>query len=104
MDTINFLRQFRVGEYAIFDLTASFLGMYLLAPLLSGLFGKIGLEIPKANWLYLTLPIGVITHIAIGSMTPMAVNFLNPHDHYILKIVIIGLLISGLKNIKRISI
>ena len=103
MEIIIYLRQFRFSGYAVFDFVASFLGIFLLSPLLSILFKKIGLEIPKLNWLYLTLPIGIVTHLAIGKLTPLTGNFINPHDHYILKIVIIGLLFLGLRNIKRVK-
>lgn len=103
MSTIEFLRQFRVFEYAIFDLVASFLGIYLLSPLLSKLFRKAKLDIPKLNWVFLTLPIGILTHFAIGTITPMAANFINLHDHYILKIIILGMTILGLRGIKIIK-
>ena len=101
MDAISFLRQFRVGEYAIFDFTIAFLGVFLVAPLLSKIFRKIGIEIPKYNWLFFTLPIAVITHLLIGRMTPMTSKFIDLSGHYVLKIVIIGLFILGLRNIKR---
>lgn len=71
MTTIEFLRQFKLGEYAIFDLVASFFGIYLLSPFLSKIFKKIRLDIPKVNWLYLTLPIGILAHILVGNITPM---------------------------------
>ncbi|PIR74625.1 MAG: hypothetical protein COU35_01560 [Candidatus Magasanikbacteria bacterium CG10_big_fil_rev_8_21_14_0_10_47_10] len=74
--------------------------MYLLAPLLSKLFLKLGLDIPKHNWLYLTLPIGILAHILVGTITPMTRNLLDLHGHYILKIVIIALVILGLRGVK----
>ncbi|MDO8805028.1 MAG: hypothetical protein Q7R35_11400 [Elusimicrobiota bacterium] len=61
------------------------------------------MEIPKLNWLYLTLPLGVAAHLIIGKITPLTKDFIDPHDHYILKIVIIGLSVLGLRNIKRVS-
>lgn len=100
MNTLEFLRQFRFSGYAIFDLVAALLGIYLISPLLSKLFLKIRIDIPKLNWLYLTLPIGILVHLLVGEMTPMTVDFLNIHDHYILKILTIGLLVLGLRNIK----
>lgn len=100
MIPIEFLRQLRIGEYTIFDFAVAFLGIYLLSPLLSKLFLKIKIDIPKKNWLYLTLPIGVLAHILVGNITPMTRDFLDIHDHYILKILILVLLILGLKNIK----
>ena len=104
MNTIDFLRQFRVGEYAIFDLVVSFLGVYLLSPLLTKLFAKFGIDIPKINWLFLTLPISVLIHVLFGRMTPMTRYFLDLHGHYLLKILILALLILGLRGIKIINI
>lgn len=97
---IEFLRQFRLGGYAIFDFVAVFLGMYLLAPLLSKLFLKLRLNIPKHNWLFLALPIGILTHMLVGNITPMTRDFLDLGSGYILKIIILLLLIRGLRGIK----
>jgi len=76
MITIEYLRQFRFGEYAILDFAVSFLGIYLLSPLLSKTFLKINVEIPKKNWLYLTLPISIIAHLIVGTITPMTKSFI----------------------------
>lgn len=100
MITIEFLRQTRVGGYALFDLAVSFFGMYLLSPLLSKIFLKFKVYIPKLNWLYLTLPIGIIAHILIGRITLMTANFLDLQGHYVLKVVIVILCILGLRGIK----
>lgn len=100
MTTLEYIRQFRIGEYAIFDLAVAFLGVYLLAPLLSKLFLKLRLNVPKINWLFLTLPIGILVHILVGSITPMAANFLDFSGHYILKVLILGLLFLGFRGIK----
>lgn len=103
MISIEFLRQFRIGEYAIFDLTTAFVGVYLASFLLSKLFRKIRVDIPRISWVLLTLPIGILTHIIIVRITPMTKNFLDIQGHYVLKIVIIGLLIFGLRGIKIIK-
>lgn len=100
MTTIEFLRQFKLGEYAIFDLVASFLGIYLLSPFLSKIFKKIRLDIPKINWIYLTLPIGILAHLLVGKITPMTRDFLDLNSSYLLKILIIGLLFFGIRGIK----
>lgn len=103
MIPIEFLRQFRFMGYAIFDFVAVFLGMYLLAPGLSKLFKATGIIIPKHNWLYLALPIGIIIHLLVGRITPMTKDFIDPGSHYILKIIIIGLFLLGMKDIKIIK-
>jgi hypothetical protein len=100
---IDYLRQFRFLGYAIFDFAVVFIGMYLLAPLLSKAFLKIRIDIPKINWLFLALPIGIFVHLLIGRITPMTRDFINIHDYYILKLIIICLLILGLRGIKIIS-
>ncbi|HPN54958.1 MAG TPA: hypothetical protein PLB52_03450 [Candidatus Moranbacteria bacterium] len=102
MVPIEYLRQFRFLGYAIFDFLVVFIGMYLLAPLLSKLFLKIRINIPKKNWLFLALPIGIVVHLLVGKITPMTRDFINLHDHYILKIIIICLLILGLRGIKMV--
>ena len=89
-----------MGGYAIFDLAASFLGMYLLAPWLSKLFLKIGVVIPKENWLYLTLPLGILVHLLVGTNTLMVKNFMNAQGSYGLKVLIIFLVVLGLRGIK----
>lgn len=100
MIPIEFLRQFRLGGYAIFDFVVSFLGIYLLSPLLSKLFLKLKINIPKRNWLFLTLPLSILFHLLVKNITPMTKNFLDLNGHYILKIIILTSLFFGLKGIK----
>ena len=101
--TIEFLRQFKIGEYAIFDLSISFLGIYLISPLLSKIFLKIGLKIPKYNWLYLTLPFSILIHLLFGRITPMTKYFIDFHGHYLLKLLIISPVFLGLRGISRVK-
>lgn len=100
MFSIEYLRQFRFSGYAFFDLAVSFLGIYLLSPLLSKLFLKLRVDVPKKNWVFLTLPIGILTHLLVGKMTPMTRNTLDIHDHYVLKGIILASLILGIRGTK----
>lgn len=100
MGLFQFLRQYRVGEYAIFDTALSFIAVYFLAPLLTKLFRKIGINIPRWNWLYLTLPISVVVHGILGIYTPLTHNFFDPSGHWIVKLVVILLLVLGVKDIR----
>jgi len=103
MTTIEFLRQFRIGGYAIFDFAVSFLGIYLLSPLLSKGFLKLRVKVPKWNWLFLTLPISILIHVLVWNITPMTKNFLDLNGHYILKTVILVSLFFGIKGMKIIK-
>lgn len=100
MIPIEFLRNYRLFGYAIFDFAAAFLGIYLLAPTLTKILKRIGVSIPKNDWLYLTLPIAILVHSLVGRITPLTRDFFNPQGHYILKIIIILLLLRGIKNIR----
>ena len=103
MNTVDFLRQFRFSGYAVFDFVAALLGMYLFSPLLSKFFLRFKIYVPKRNWLFLTLPIGIIVHVFIGEITPLTKNFIDIHSNYLLKILILGLLVLGLRGIKTVK-
>jgi len=103
MITLELIRQFRLGGYAIFDFAVAFLGVYLLSSFLSKIFLKFRIAIPKQNWLFLTLPISVFVHLAIGKITPLTKGFLDPNGSWVLKLVILGLFILGIKGIKIIK-
>ena len=103
MEILEYLRSFKILDYAIFDLIVSFWGIYLLSPRLTKLFLKIWIEIKRKNWMFLVLPIGILFHIIFWNITPMTRDFLNINDFYLLKILIIILLILGLKDIKKIK-
>ena len=99
--SIAYLRQFKVAGYAAFDFAASFLGMLLLSPLLSGLARRAGWQVPRMNWVYMALPLGIAAHLASGNLTPMTRDFIDPRGHYIVKVLVIGFFILGLRNISR---
>lgn len=103
MINIETLREPHIFGYAIFDLALSYVGVYLLAPLLTKLFLKIKIKISRKSWLFLTLPIGIISHLLVGNITPMTEQFFDFSGYYLLKIVIFLMLILGLKDIKIIS-
>jgi len=100
MGIISYLRQFRVAGYAVFDFSVSFLAAYLLAPWLSKIFKKIGVDIPKYSWYYFTVPISIVVHLLVNTITPLTHAAINPSDDYIIKIIILVLIVLGAKDIK----
>ncbi len=100
MLSIEYLRQFRLGDYALFDLTLALAGIYLLSPLLSKLFLKLNIVVSRKSWLFLAIPLGILIHILVGSYTPMTLQFLDLRSHYLLKIFVLAMLFLGLKDIK----
>jgi hypothetical protein len=101
MDPITWLRQFRIGGFAIFDFSISFLAIYLLAPALSRLCKKGGVIVPTSSWMYLTVPISVLIHLLIGRITPLTADAIDPSGHYLVKIAIVILCGLGFRNVKR---
>jgi len=101
METLEYLREFKIFGYAIFDLIVSFWGIYLIAPRLSKLFLKIWFKISRKSWMFLVLPIWILFHLIFWNITPMTRDFLDINDFYLIKIFIIVLLILWLKDIKK---
>lgn len=99
--SIDNLRQYRIADYAVFDLVVSFVGIYLLSPLLTRLFRKFGWEVPRLSWIYFTLPIGILVHLLIGTKTLMTKNFMDPGGQVFIKLFILGLFFMGLKGIQK---
>ena len=103
MFNIEFLRSFKLIDYAIFDFVASFLGIYLLSPILTKLFSIIKLKVTRKSWLLLTIPVSILVHYLVGNITPMTEDFLNLNAHYVLKGIIILMTYLGIKDIKIIK-
>ncbi|MDP3883076.1 MAG: hypothetical protein Q8Q48_03395 [Candidatus Staskawiczbacteria bacterium] len=103
MDFLDFLRQFKIGPFAIFDTALAYVGIFFVAPLLTKLFSKLQLRISRNAWLWLTLPIAVIFHIAFRQNTPFTKMFLDPHGFYGAKIILLFMLYMGLRNIRIIK-
>ena len=103
MFKLEYLRSFRFGPYALFDISLSFLGILLLSPFLTRLFRLLHLDIPLLSWMLLALPIGILTHLLIGKQTLMVQHFLDPTGHYFLKIILLTICVMGIKGIKIIK-
>lgn len=103
MITLEYLRQFRLGGYAMFDLSLAFVGIALLSPLLSKLFLKMRFYVPKLDWVFLTLPLGILFHLAFGRMTPMTQDFFDLSGHWWLKSIVLLSLFFGVRGMRIIK-
>jgi hypothetical protein len=101
MNTIETLRSFRVGGYAVFDFGVSFLVMALLGPLLSNLIKRFGIMVPVKNWIFLTLPLSIVIHLLVGNHTLMTKNIIDPNGHFILKAIILLLTLLSFWGIRK---
>ena len=105
MLNLPLLRQYKVGPLAIFDIIISYLGIAILAPLLSKIFLKFKIVIPIKSWIWLTMPIGVIFHILFRQSTPFMKMLLNPQkfDFYLALISLTIMVYFGVKDISKIK-
>ena len=96
---IEQLRHFRFGPFTYFDTLTAYVGIFLIAPLLTKLFSKFHIYIKRTEWLWLTLPIALTFHFALKLDTPFKQMFLNPAGYYFIpQIVILFMLFMGLRN------
>jgi hypothetical protein len=105
MTLLQILRLYKIGPFAIFDTAISYLGIFILSPLLSGLFALIKIKVPWYSWLWLTLPIAVLFHIIFHQSTPMMGILAHPEhlNFYLVTISLLFMTYMGFKNIHRIK-
>jgi len=105
MVSIEYLRQFRIGPFAIFDTVVSYVSVGILSPLLSWLASRINIAIPKISWLWFTLPLAVIFHIIFRQSTPLMkiLSYPESFQFYIAIILLFAMTYMGFKEIHKIS-
>lgn len=103
MFSIEYLRQFKIGPFAIFDTVSAYLGILLLAPLLTWLFSKVNLKIPVVSWLWFTMPLSVIFHLLFRQTTPVIKILISPNQLQFY-ITLFTLLIMVYVGFRKISI
>lgn len=81
MNTIEFLRSFRLGPFAIFDFVMTYLVAYLLGPYLK----KVGIPLSREQFLYLALPLSVVAHLIFKQDTPLTQMTLDPKAYWLWK-------------------
>lgn len=98
MITIEFLRSFRIGEFAIFDFSIAYIGVYLLVPTLNKIILPTKRQLSRLQWLLLVLPLSIIFHLATGNITPLTRLALDSGSGYGLKLLLLIMIYFGLKK------
>jgi hypothetical protein len=101
MTSLEYLRQFRIGQFAIFDTIVSYLGILILSPILSWLMFKLRIKVTLISWLWLTLPISVIFHLIFNQSTPLMKVLTNPSNlqFYVAILILLGMTYMGVRKI-----
>lgn len=87
------LRQPKIGPFTLFDTGTAFLGVLLLSPLLTRLFAKFNIDVPRTAWLWFTLPLSVLFHLLFGQSTPLMKVITDPGSYqFYVAIAALGLM------------
>jgi hypothetical protein len=103
MDYVTYLRQFRIGPFAVFDTVLGYLAIFLLAPLLTKTFTLFKLNIPRATWLWWMFPLSVVFHLAFNQQTPVLKTLADPLGFFVVSAVLAVMFFMGLKSCSRIK-
>lgn len=100
MFNLEYLRSFRIIDIAIFDVVVSYIGVYLVSPLLIRFFRKFKINTTKQTWLWLMFPISVVVHLLVGQQTTLVKMILDPSNYFAIKLIILFMIIMGFKQTK----
>ncbi len=105
MLSIEYLREFRIGQFAIFDLTTAYLGMLILSPIFTWMMSKLKINVPIVSWVLLTLPLSVVFHIIFQQTTPLIELLSNPDriQFYVVIFILFAMTYLGLSKIRKTS-
>ena len=85
------LRSYRIGSFAIFDFASSFIGAWVVAPYLSK-------WVTRTQVLWLVIPAGVAVHIVTGIKTPLNKMVIGPGSNVLAQAAIAVMVYKGLGN------
>ena len=105
MNTIEVLRQYKIGPFAIFDTVGSYLAVLILSPIITKVFSKLGVYIHWTSLLWLTMPLAVVFHILFKQSTPLMKLLMNPKQiqFFIAWAILVFMAYMGLKGIHKIT-
>lgn len=105
MTSLEYLRQFRIGQFTLFDTLTAYIGVLILSPILSWLASKLHIKISVVSWLWLTLPISVLFHIIFRQTTPLIKILADPRQvqFYVALFILIAMSYMGLRTIRKSS-
>jgi hypothetical protein len=103
MISIEYLRQFRIGPFTIFDTVTAYLGILILSPILTWLMSKLHFKVTTASWLWLTLPLSVIFHIIFLQTSPLMKILVHPEhfQFYIAVFILVTMTYMGFSKISK---
>lgn len=95
MDTIQRLRQYRLGGIALFDLIGSYIAAYILDYFFNLSYIMFGSFTKNYRIIYYLsiIPIGIITHILFSQKTFLNTQLFSP-EFNIYKIIVLSIIIA----------
>ena len=91
MSTIDYLRSFRVGPFAVFDFAASFVAAYVI--------GEYMFPNQTMALLWGVIPLSILAHVLAGKMTPLARMVMEPNAYWVPKLIVLFCVVQMVQNI-----
>lgn len=103
MISLEYLRQFKIGPFAIFDTVVAYLGILILSPVLNWLMSKLNIRVPIISWLWFTLPLSVVFHLIFNQSTPLMKILMDPShlQFYIAALILLAMAYVGFSRIGK---
>ena len=103
MITLEYLRDFKVGPFTMFDTTLAFVGVLIVSPILTWLVAKLNYKVPLVSWLWFTVPVSIIFHAIFQQDTPLIKILTDPHTlaFYVAIIVLVFMTYMGTINVSK---
>ncbi len=101
MISLEHLRQFKIGPFAIFDTVVAYLGILIISPILNWLMSKLHIKVPIISWICFTLPLSVVFHLISNQSTPLMNILANPShfQFYIVTFILLAMTYVGFRNL-----
>ena len=90
MSAVDNLRKYRLGPFAIFDFTATFVGMLIIGQLAKK-------YVAPRRLLWGAIPLGIIVHELVGVRTPLNKMVLGPETNLLAQAVLGLMLVKTLE-------
>lgn len=95
--------EYRIGPFSAVDTLGALFIAYLIAPLLSAAVRRLGFEVPRSSWLWLTVPVAVVVHLFTRPDTALTKMILDPSGNYLAKGVLLLMILTGFRGMKRVK-
>ncbi len=94
---------YRIGPFSVVDTVGALLIVYLIAPFLSAVVRRLGFEVPRSSWLWLTIPVALVAHLMFRPDTALTTMIVDPNGSYLAKAVLLVMIFMAFRGMKPVK-